>query len=730
MANFNKSFNFRNGVQVDDDNFVVNPNGQVGIGSTIPTEFFDLRGNATISGLTTTQNLFAGIGTVGVLTATHAGITTLAVDAIEIDGLTLRTIVGYHTLGWNIDYAYGTEQNPGLYGSGSGISTSLKVGIGTTQAIGRYQLLIGQDPQVGMNTEDKYQYGVGINYGNIHAAGIVTSSEYFVGVGSLITQINAGNIEYGIISDDRLPDTITSNIIGILTGNVTGTASTALSLNGLPTIEVTAIDAPNAYINSGIVTNLTSTDATIGILTTNTILHSAGSIGIGSALPSVDLDIHKESPVVHVQSSSGESNIKVVADDDRANIDVISFENEARIRFAHTLDPVGIASSSAMIRFGSDTGSLEIINNDTGDVKFVIDNTPAGINTGSFSWKHGSTLSADEMTLTYDGKLGIQEENPTERLHVGGGATVDGGTLYVSDAIEVRTGNITVHNGIFEGDAQGLTNLQIPNPLNTAIDQGSTDGVVSVSTFTQLHVFNTNPNVLSKIGVSSIGIGTDYTEFGVDATFEFGMFRGIGINTYNPLPRGIGAPLPDDGLFKPYYLLSGDADFGVTGKSVFDQVAIGTVVSLTPIAIHDRSVTLSGFGTSYSRIYGHNSYISLGIRPDLSDIYGGYSTPEYPEGTFETDSGVLFIGCKSSIVHGGLTQDYLDAEVGRSIFDYGNVGIATTLAPMIIPTVTTSQRGTIKNFQDSGDPVEGSIIFNTTTKKFQGYNGTTWVDFH
>ena len=25
MANYNKSFNFRNGVQVDDDNFIVNP---------------------------------------------------------------------------------------------------------------------------------------------------------------------------------------------------------------------------------------------------------------------------------------------------------------------------------------------------------------------------------------------------------------------------------------------------------------------------------------------------------------------------------------------------------------------------------------------------------------------------------------------------------------------------------------------------------------------------------
>lgn len=726
MANFNKSFNFRNGVLVDSDNFVVNPNGQVGIGSTIPTEFFDLRGNATISGLTTTQNLFAGIGTVGVLTATHAGITTLAVDAIEIDGLTLRTIVGYHTLGWNIDYAYGGPDDPASYGAGSGISTTLKVGIGTTQAFGQYDLLVGGDPSLGILTG-----GVAINKGDIHAAGIITASEHFVGVGSLITQLDANRIEYGTISDDRLPDTITSNIIGILTGNVTGTADLAGNLTGAPSIEVTAIGATNAYINSGIVTSLTSTHSITGVATVSSRLYSAGNVGIGSALPSVDLDVHKASPVLHVQASSGESNIKVVADDDKANIDVISFNDEARIRFAHSLDPVGIASSSAMIRFGSDTGSLEIINNDTGDVKFVIDNTPAGINTGSFSWKHGSTVGPDEMTLTYEGRLGIQKENPEHLLHVGGGATVDG-TLYVQDAIEVRNGNFKVNNGFFEGNGQGLTNLQIPNPLNVAIDQGSTDGVVSVSTFTQLHVFNTNPIIETKIGISSIGIGTDLTEFGVDATFEYGMFRGIGINTYNPVPRGLGPSLPDDGLFKPEYLRTGAAEFGVIGKSVFDQVAIGTVVSLTPIAIHDASMTMSGFGTRTSHIYAHNSFLSLGIRPDGSDHYGN-GTNYYPEGTFQTDSGVLFIGCKSTVVHGGLSTSYTDIENaagGRSIFDYGNVGIATTLAPMILPTVTTSERATIKNYQDSGDPVEGSIIFNTSTKKFQGYDGTTWVDFH
>ena len=74
MANFRKSFNFRDGVQVDDDNLLVNANGLVGIGTTVPTELLDVRGNAVVSGVTSSTNVYivdglevdpAGIATIG-----------------------------------------------------------------------------------------------------------------------------------------------------------------------------------------------------------------------------------------------------------------------------------------------------------------------------------------------------------------------------------------------------------------------------------------------------------------------------------------------------------------------------------------------------------------------------------------------------------------------------------------------------------------------------------------
>ena len=66
MANIKKNFNFRNGVQVDDDNLLVTSTGLVGIGTTVPTEALDVRGNVKIIGDANITN-----ATVGILTLTE-----------------------------------------------------------------------------------------------------------------------------------------------------------------------------------------------------------------------------------------------------------------------------------------------------------------------------------------------------------------------------------------------------------------------------------------------------------------------------------------------------------------------------------------------------------------------------------------------------------------------------------------------------------------------------------
>ena len=212
MANIKKSFSFRNGVQVDDDNFLVNPTGLVGIGTTVPTEALDVRGkvkvigevNAT-SGLITSlvisdtlqvNNLdFAAgeigagisVGTAGVITATSsAGLVTYYGDG--------KNLLNLPTSQWlDTDVGLGYTS---IYSQGA-------VGIATVDP--RFFLQIGGNNDLGTFNE-----GVGINStGNVVATGIVTAGIGFTGDlrGNIVsglstfTQVEASNVNVtGIIT--------------------------------------------------------------------------------------------------------------------------------------------------------------------------------------------------------------------------------------------------------------------------------------------------------------------------------------------------------------------------------------------------------------------------------------------------------------------------------------------------------------------------------------------------
>ena len=190
MANIKKNFNFRNGVQVDDDNLLVTSTGLVGIGTTVPTEALDVRGNVKIIGDLSATNSVVGILTItelkptqiigagvsiksGIVTAEGAGIVTFYGDA--------RFLQGMPTSQWQ-------DVDVGL-GYTSIFNTGGNVGVGTTDP--RATVQIGGDV-------DSSQEGVGISsVGNIKATGIVTASSF---VGNLTGNITSattisGNVD-------------------------------------------------------------------------------------------------------------------------------------------------------------------------------------------------------------------------------------------------------------------------------------------------------------------------------------------------------------------------------------------------------------------------------------------------------------------------------------------------------------------------------------------------------
>ena len=440
MANIRKSFNFRTGLQVDNDNFVVNANGLVGIGTSIPQNYLlNVHGDTRVTGLTTSGTLYAGIGTVGVLSATNAdvsGIVTvgqLKVGSSEV----VNNLIGYARTTFITDNA------------GVGLHTTSKLGINTTTSPGA--------SDVEFNVR-----------GNANITGVLTATTLS---GTLpVTDLD------GTLTNAQLPTDITkstgtftaSSFVGALTGN----ADTASNLTGNPNITVTSVGTTDVNA-SGIVT--ATTELNVGTGGTALTSLNSGRLGIGTAIPTSELQIRK---------SSG------------SLAEVVSDSGQARISVGNS---VGAGNSSAIIRFGNTNGVLDIINNDVGDVKTIIHAGAGAGSTGNFKWVYGQT-NAERMTLTYDGNLGINDTTPSQKLSVGGGVTVTG-NAFVGGNLNVAgnvTGNITL------------------DPILTDTNLNNTSGITTLSQLEATESVDFGSATLVGLG-NTVAIGTDAgsTDFGL-----------------------------------------------------------------------------------------------------------------------------------------------------------------------------------------------------------------------
>jgi hypothetical protein len=465
MANYNKSFNFRNGVQVDDDNFIVNANGLVGIGTSIPREFLDVHGTAKVTGLVTATNLaITGVSTfysnvrVGSGITIYASTGIISATAFYGDGSNLLNVEQVAVDGWIVN--------------AGNLSTTSKVGIGTT--LPNYSLQVGRDPITGNG------FSIDALTGNVNTTGIITASSFVgnltgnvlgnvygdiesIGISTFATiKVGTGvTISGGIVNSNRFVGNLTGNInssgvstfstlqvgtgvtisggivtattfigslTGNVTGNVTGIATTALTLSSSATISITSV-------NSG----FTST----GIATITDTLYVNGfpaKIGVGTnTAPEADIEVNK----------TGISSIRVISSNN--NIASIGIGRSAEIRTGNTDTFYSYSTRN----------SLDIINSNAENVNYYLDYGAAGLGTGNFNWIYGQSPSSPLMSLTYDGRLGLGITNPPSKLYVVGTSYITGITtidnnLTVTNDLNVN-GNISF-NGNLTGNL-GITTI-------------------------------------------------------------------------------------------------------------------------------------------------------------------------------------------------------------------------------------------------------------------------------
>lgn len=596
MANFNKQFNFRNGVQVDDDNLVVSSTGLVGIGTTIPTEVLDVRGNAKISGFSSATSTFTDLLTVfnsaeietinlgtklvgsgvsiasGIISAADpaTGIVTYFGDARFLSGMPASQWI-------DVDAGLGFTS---IYNRGF-------VGISTIDP--RFDLQIGGSADT---TLAGFTTGVGISsVGNVLITGITTSGK-FVGVGSELTQLNADNIVSGTITNDRIPvlesskipnnisltgivtankfignfievgvitatSGFTGNITGDVTGNVTGTATTALSLTGSPNIIVGILTA-NAVaassfiggITGDVTGNLSGTATTATSLTSNADVDIADlTVGVATVSSFVGLgtDYLTGSIAIGGNTNSNGNDIYINRAFDRTAAGITTtFVANARIKLWSDIGESTITIGTSESNIGAN-GQIKYGNRNLGAFPYSNEESLDFINYGNGSinnYLQAGIVGVDTgsyfwhyktdvlAALTYEGNLGIGLTNPVHRLSVLGISTFTGDAHF--------NGNVTIDGTI------DLSTLSADLTGNvTGNLTGNVDGSAGISTFNNLKV-----NQVTT--ASQIGISTDPTGFnrklainsGKDS-FVVDTSGKVGVRTDSMLVSGVNAPQAD-----------------------------------------------------------------------------------------------------------------------------------------------------------------------------------------
>ena len=678
MANIKKTFNFRNGVQVDDDNLIVNATGLVGIGTTIPTEALDVRGTANIVGLIT-----ATTGNIGVLTVTSVDITgqqTISgglvgsgvsiksgvITATDPTGIVTyygdaRYLQGMPTSQWlDIDVGLGYSS---IYNAGA------NVGIHTNDP--RYALQIG-----GNNDINNFAEGVGINStGSIFATGIITATSFVGAIAGPVTGNVAGNV--------------TGNINSSGVSTIATLKATNVNISGLSTHRVAFTNASDNLTDSEDLTFNDTTNTLNVVGTTDTDQLNVSGVSTFS-----------EDVITGVGATVGLGTHVFFGDNIKA-----TFGSGNEVKMYHKPDTNDFRSEFASTNYVIMTQALDF-KNQAGNKATITAFEPGGIS---------------EVRLFNDGN---------EKLRTTGfGVTIfnqlDTTNIVASGVITATTELNSPLVGVGTADPQTDIQVRKTNAAQIRVSSDTDAAVVSVGR--EPGAGNGN-NAAFRYGNNSTGFPYSNSNaldiinydngninFYLSATTQGGYYWHKGANSSrlmtltNTGRLGIGLTNPSEILhvvgiatFTSNLLVGGNGSFGGN-----------LTVSSGNLTVSSGNVTATSF-----------------IGNLTGDVTGNLA------GNVNVTAGISSfkkIGINTTIPTSSVSLDCLQ---GNAIFN--RVGIGSTepdaiadfsgdlSAPskkfIMLPKVSAGATSVLQ----SESSVGGALIYNTTLRKLQFYNGTNW----
>ena len=706
MANIKKNFNFRNGVQVDDDNLLVTATGLVGIGTTVPTEALDVRGDVTVTGFATITKGNIGFLTVttlepvqiigtgvsiksGIVTAEGTGIVTFFGDA--------RFLQGMPTSQWE-------DVDVGL-GYTSIFNTGGNVGIATNDP--RFSLEVGGKVDAG-------QEGVGISsVGNVRVSGIVTAVS-FVGdlTGNIVSASTfSGDIDLNAdidVDGHTNLDNVSISGVTTSTGNIDLNADLDVdghtnldnvSISGVTTFATETVFGGNIDINADIdVDGHTNLDnvSIAGVTTFAGLVDANGGASIDNIQIGVtgDNEIDTASGGLLIDSANNQTTI-----DDNLEVSGIA-------TFSQSVNVAGLTT----------TRTFQVIETSTflGDLNAQYVGAASTVSALKLGVGTTDAPTVDiQIRNTNDSEIQVTSETGTARISFGR----ETGNLNTNNA-ELRYGG-QAGQTYSQPQSLEIVNHGIDN-FNYYLSQNNSSAVIG--DFHWLKGVNTPLMTLTSDGMLGIGVTTPTVPLQVvgNSNVSGNAVFGGDINCTGTIFSGLTGNVTGD--------LNGDLFGNVTassGTSTVDQIIV-TGIGTFENFVSNTSIYIGGNYSSDGMKFQINTVDEQKIKVSASG--------RVAIGTDSFSSNKLIVSGDTSSTGGGvaLTHSLVVGKTTRDCaVDFSAAGKNLTGAGankmfMLPPKVTDAEQTSITN----AGVVSGAVIYNTTDNKLRVYNGTAWRDLH